>query len=277
MGQQSKQLYSVVITGEWPGAGQSTTASLLAKRLGFSRVYAGKLFRAFAHAWQMEKKCMSWQEFEEKIANRTINVDDYGFEEKDFNEKDLHEFQFQLKKSVDPGLWDKIIDRHSLIALQNPGVVVEAKVGVLLDKTGLFPVKRRKHRVFKFLLTCPPEISSHRVIKRKIENGELQPINKDSEDYVQLVRETTTETINRHLRDWERYEKIYGIYRSDIYRPGIYRVFTADKSQEEVVDTIQSIIADKLAKSRTKSKQRQEASCGEVIADGRRLKRSWKK
>lgn len=249
-GQQSKQLYSVVITGEWPGAGQSTTAALLAKRLGFSRVYAGKLFRTFAYVWQVEKKRMSWQEFEGKVANQQLNIDDYSFEEKDFNEKDLHAFQFQIKESKDPGLWDKIIDRHSLMALERPGVVVEAKVGVLLDKTKLMPIKRRKHRVFKFLLTCPPEISSHRVIKRKIENGELPPMKQEGEEYLQLVRETTTETINRHLRDWERYEKIYGIYRSDIYRPGIFRVFTADKNQEEVVSTIESIIKDKLAKGR---------------------------
>ena len=260
---QSKRPFSVVITGEWPGAGQSTTASMLAKRLGFSRVYAGKLFRAFAHAWQVEKKRLAWQEFEAKIANREINIEDYGFEEKDFNEKDLHEFQFQIKKSADPSLWDKIIDRHSLIALENPGVVVEAKVGVLLDKTGLMPVKRRKHRVFKFLLTCPPEISSHRVIKRKIENGELESIDKESEVYIQLVRETTTETINRHLRDWERYEKIYGIYRSDIYRPGIYRVFTADKNQEEVANTIQSIIEDKLAKFHSDRKRTEKPEIGE--------------
>jgi len=47
---ESKRLFSIVITGEWPGAGQSTTASLLAKKLGFLRVYAGMLFRRFANA-----------------------------------------------------------------------------------------------------------------------------------------------------------------------------------------------------------------------------------
>jgi cytidylate kinase len=246
MGLQSKQPFSVVITGEWPGAGQSTTASMLAKKLGFSRVYAGMLFRSFAYAWQIEKKRMSWQEFEGKVSNGELTIQDYQFKETDFNEQDLHEFQFQIKKSVDPGLWDKIIDRHSLLALSNPGVIVEAKVGVLLDKTKLLPNTRRKHKVFRFLLTCPPEISAHRVIKRKIENKELQPMDKESDAYIQLVRETTTETINRHLRDWERYEQIYGIYRSDIYRPGIFRVFTADKSQEEVVEVLLSIIEDKL-------------------------------
>jgi cytidylate kinase len=242
----SKPLFSVVITGEWPGAGQSTTASMLAKRLGFKRIYAGLLFRTFAHAWQVEKKRRSWQEFEQGVADNVIQVLDYGFSEKDFNEQHLHEFQFQIKKSVDPSLWDKIIDKQSLMALSSPGVVVEAKVGVLLDKTGLMPPKRRKHRVFRFLLTCPPEISAHRVIKRKIENKELHPMDKGSEAYVQLVRETTTETINRHLRDWERYEQIYGLYRSDIYRPGIIRVFTADKSQEEVVEVLLSIIEERL-------------------------------
>lgn len=245
----SKRPFSVVITGEWPGSGQSTTASMLAKALGFKRVYAGLLFRSFAHAWQVEKKRMSWQEFETKVANKELDLESYGFAEKDFSEQELHAFQFQIKRSVDPGLWDKIIDRHSLMALSAPNVVVEAKVGVLLDKTGLLPTKRRKHRVFRFLLTCPPEISAHRVIKRKIENGELRPMDKESESYNQLVRDTTTETINRHLRDWERYEQIYGIYRSDIYRAGIIRVFTADKSQEEVVEALLAIIEEKLLKA----------------------------
>ncbi len=256
--EESKRPFSIVITGEWPGAGQSTTASLLAKKLGFSRVYAGRLFRAFANAWQVEKQKMSWEEFEDKVADRKLDLESYGFSEKDFNEQHLHQFQFQIKKSKDPMLWDKIIDCHSLDALSKPGVVVEAKVGVLLDKTGLLPCKRRKHRVFRFLLTCPPEISAHRVIKRKIENGELGAMDKDSEDYVRLVRETTTETINRHLRDWERYEQIYGIYRSDIYRPGIFRVFTADKSEEEVVETIMRIVEDKLQKKRPAHAQEQE-------------------
>lgn len=195
---------------------------------------------------------MSWQAFEKKVADRELDLESYHFSEKDFNEKDLHAFQFQIKQSVDPSLWDKIIDRHSLLALSKPGVVVEAKVGVLLDKTGLLPTKRRKHRIFRFLLTCPPEISAHRVIKREIENGELEPMDKESESYIQLVRETTTETINRHLRDWERYEQIYGIYRSDIYRSGIIRVFTADKSQEEVVEALLSIIEEKLRSDRKK-------------------------
>ncbi len=238
--------YSVVITGEWPGAGQSTTALMLAKKLGFQRVYAGKLFRAFAHAWQIEKERTDWDTFEQSVKMGKFDLDSYGFEETDFNEQHLHAFQFQLKKSKNPSLWDMIIDKHSLEALLKPGMVVEAKVGVLLDKIKVFPKVRRKHKVFKFLLTCPPEISAHRVIKRKIENGELSPMDKESEDYLKLVRQTTTETINRHLRDWERYEKIYGIYRSDIYRRGIYRVFTADKTQEEVVNTLISIIEDKL-------------------------------
>lgn len=243
--------FSIVITGEWPGAGQSTTAAALAKSLGFSRVYAGRLFRAFANAWHIEKEKMDWKTFEKKVANRELKLDSYNFAENHFNEQHLHEFQFQIKESSDPAFWDKIIDLHSLQALSKPGVVVEAKVGVLLDKLGILPKQKRKHRVFKFLLTCPPEISAHRVIKRKIENGELKSMDKDSENYNQLVRQTTTDTINRHLRDWERYEKIYGIYRSDIYRTGTIRVFTADKTEEEVVETLLSIIEDKL-KNRSK-------------------------
>lgn len=237
--------YSVVVTGEWPGAGQSTTAMILAQRLGFERVYAGFLFRKFAFVWSKEKERLGWEKFEYMFEHNEIDLDNYTFKESDFSEKTLHEWQYQLKQVKTPDLWDKIIDRQSLKALMRPGVLVEAKVGVLLDKTGLLKEKP-KHRIFKFLLTCPPEISSHRVMKRKMENKELEVMDKDSTAYTELVRETTTETINRHLRDWERYEKIYGIRRSSIYRPGIIRVFTADKSQEEVVETIIAIIHDKL-------------------------------
>lgn len=242
--------FSIVVTGEWPGAGQSTTASLLAEKLGFRRVYAGFLFRKFAYVWNQVKDRMSWEAFEQGVEDGSIDINAFEFDEADFQEKTLHAFQFQLKKAQLPELWDKIIDRQSLVALDHPGVVVEAKVGVLLDKTGLMPPKRRKHRVFKILLTCPPEISSHRVIKRKMKNGELQELEKDSPKYLDLVRETATETIERHLRDWERYEKIYGIYRSSIYRPGIIRVFTADKRQDEVVAVILSIITEKLMRSK---------------------------
>jgi cytidylate kinase len=247
--------FSIVITGEWPGAGQSTTASLLAKQLGFRRVYAGFLFRKFAHVWNQVKDKMSWETFEQGVEDGSIDIGDYEFNETDFQEKTLHAFQFQLKKAQLPELWDKIIDKQSLVALDSPRVVVEAKVGVLLDKTGLMPAKRRRHRVFKVLLTCPPEISSHRMIKRKMDNHELERLEKDSPKYLDLVRETATETIERHMRDWERYEKIYGIYRSSIYRPGIIRVFTADKRQEEVVAVILSVISDKLTRSKQGKKK----------------------
>jgi cytidylate kinase len=70
-------------------------------------------------------------------------------------------------------------------------------------------------------------------------------MNQEDETYLELVRQTTTETISRHLRDWERYEKIYGIYRSDIYKRGIIKVNTAERTQEEVVRLILDIITTK--------------------------------
>jgi len=240
-------LYSLVITGEWPGAGQSTTARLLAEKLGFKRVYAGMLFRKFAYVWQQEQRHFSWDEFQQRFVTNQIDLNSLHFSEKDFNEKTLHEFQHQLKRVQTPEVWDKIVDTLSLKALQEPGVVVEAKVGVLLDKTGLIKRFRPSHPIFKILLTCPPEISAHRVIKRKIHNHELPAMEQNSEQYLNLVRETTTETINRHLRDWERYEKIYGIYRSDIYKRRIIKVGTAERTQKEVVNTIIDIINHKIA------------------------------
>lgn len=239
--------YSLIITGEWPGAGQSTTASILAKRLGFTRVYAGFLFRKFAHIWNLEKSRLSWPEFETAFSQNRLNLDNYPFQESDFNEVILHKWQHQLKSVDTPELWDKIIDQQSLLALNKPGVIVEAKVGVLLDKTKLVKLGRLHHKIYKFLLTCPPEISAHRVIKRKIENGELPPMDQNTSAYIDLVRQTTQEDISRHLRDWERYEKIYGIYRSSIYKPGIIKVNTADRSEQEVVDTIIDIIHHKQA------------------------------
>jgi len=242
-----KHNYSIVITGEWPGAGQSTTASLLAGKLHFTRVYAGFLFRKFAFVWQQEKPHHTWAEFEHLFATNQKNLDHYHFTEADFNEKTLHAWQHQLKSVNTPDVWDKIIDRQSLLALQKPGVVVEAKVGVLLDKTQLLPPKKVSHPIYKFLLTCPPEISSHRVIKRAIENGELSPVDQNNPEYTELVRQTTTETISRHLRDWERYEKIYHLYRSDIYKKDIIKVSTAERSEVEVVDAIVNIISQKQA------------------------------
>jgi len=234
--------FSLVITGEWPGAGQSTTAKLVAEKLNFARIYAGSLFRKFAHVWNLEKKTLSWTEFENRAKTNTLNLDTYSFNENQFNEATPHAFQHQLRIVNTPEVWDKIIDTHSLISLKKPGVIVEAKVGVLLDHTGLGSFKGLKHRVYKILLTCPPEISAHRVIKRKIENGEIEAIDQDHEQYLALVRTTTTEIIERHLRDWERYEKIYGIYRSDIYKRGIMKVNTAAKTEAQVADTVIDII-----------------------------------
>ncbi len=233
-----KKAFSIVITGEWPGAGQSTTAKLVANLLGFERVYAGELFRKFAHVWRHYQSKISFQEFTQKIVNHTIDLENHPFIEDDFNEQTLHTFQHQLKTDGTPDVWDKIIDTQSLQALKRPGVVVEAKVGVLLDKTGLGNFRSVKHKIYKVLLICPPEISAHRVIKRKIENQELPSLDKDSPHYINLVRETTQETINRHLRDWERYEKIYGIFRSDIYRKGVIKINTAQKSPQEVAQAI---------------------------------------
>jgi cytidylate kinase len=230
--------FSIVITGEWPGAGQSTTAKLLAEKLHFERVYAGFLFRKFAHVWRQEKSRLPWNEFETAFTSNQINLDDYPFDEPQFNENTLHQWQLQLKSVQTPDLWDKIIDRQSLLALEKPGVVVEAKIGVLLDKTGLAQIQSTAHHIYKILLTCPPEISAHRVIQRKVENQELPPMNQTAKAYRDLVRQTTQETISRHLRDWERYEKIYGIKRSDIYQPDIIQINTAKLSKQKVVDHI---------------------------------------
>lgn len=237
--------FSIVITGEWPGSGQSTTAILLAESLNFKRIYAGFLFRKFGYVWNIEKHHMSWSEYEHGIESNQINLDDYEFKESDFNETINHQFQHQLKSVKTPELWDKIVDRQSLIALQKPGSVVEGKVGVLLDKTSLAPPQKLNHAIHKILLTCPPEISAHRVIKRKIENGELEAMDKKNNAYKYLVRDTANEIIKRHLRDWERYEIIYGIKRSDIYKKDILQVDTSQKTPNEVVDAVLDIVTPK--------------------------------
>jgi len=244
-----KPNYSIVITGEWPGAGQSTTASHLAQKLHYTRVYAGFLFRKFGFIWNLEKKRLTWQQFEQKIAHNQLDLDSYQFTESDFSEELNHQFQYQLKSVNTPELWDKIIDQQSLKALSKPGNVVEGKVGVLLDKTGLVKNFKPTHPVYKFLLTCPPEISAHRIIKRQIHNNELPQMDQEDPAYLELVRQTTTNIIERHLRDWERYEKIYGILRSDIYKPGIIKVSTADRAESSVVSTIISIISQKQSSS----------------------------
>lgn len=226
---------SVVITGEWPGAGQSTTARLVADRLNYTRVYAGYLFRKFGYIWSIEKKQLTWQDFENLVENEKLDLEKYEFSEEKFNEQINHEFQHQLRSVNTPELWDKIIDRQSVQALLKPAHVVEGKVGVLLDKTGLVSEFKPNHVVYKILLVCPPEISAHRIIKRKIHNGELPEMNQEDETYLELVRQTTTEIIERHLRDWERYEKIYGVLRSDIYGADIVKISTAKKTEAQVV------------------------------------------
>lgn len=237
-----KQPFSVVITGEWPGAGQTTTAKLLSNKLNFRRIYAGLLQRKFAYIWNIEKTRYNWVEFQAIFESDPKKIDDYSFTEADFNESTLHQWQHQLKRVDTPEFWDKLVEIQSLIALEQPKVLVEAKVGVLLDKTNLIKPKKISHKIYKFLLTCPPEISSHRVIKRKIKNQELPPMNIKSSAYQQLVRDTTQETISRQLRDWERYEKIYGIKRSDIYKPEIIQISTEQKSPHSIISEIISFL-----------------------------------
>jgi len=238
--------FSIVITGEWPGVGQSTTAKLLAQKLNFERVYAGFLFRKFGYVWNIEKKNLTWDDFEAKVVNNQLDLSSYKFTEADFNEVLNHQFQRQLETVDTPDLWDKIIDMQSLEALKKTHVVVEGKVGVLLDKTGLIKNFKTEHPIFKFLLTCPPEISSHRIIKRKIENKELPELDSHDDQYLELVRQTTTETIERHLRDWKRYEKIHGIYRSDIYNDSIIEIDTSHIPPETVVKEILKEIDQRL-------------------------------
>lgn len=234
--------FSLVITGEWPGAGQSTTAKMLANKLGFERVYAGLLQRHFAYIWNLEKAHLSWEKFVSLFLDDHIKLTDYPFSEPDFNEAINVQWVNQLKTVGIPEMWDKIIDQQSLNALRRPGTVVEGKVGVLIDKTGLGNLKNLDHKVYKILLVCPPEISAHRVLKRKVENHEITAIDQDSPEYLNLVRDTTSSIIKRHLKDWERYEKIYGIRRSDIYKRGIIQIYTTNKEPEEVVQTILDLL-----------------------------------
>jgi cytidylate kinase len=234
----SKANFSIVITGEWPGVGQSTTAKLLAQELGFERVYAGLLQRHFAYIWDKLKSKISWNEFVDRFHTNTIKLSDFPFSEKDFNEDVNVQWSNQLKSVGIPEMWDKIIDQQSLNALKRPGTVVEGKVGVMIDKIGLGTFKDVNHKICKILLICPPEISTHRIIKRKMENHELQPMDTDSQQYQALVQKTTSGIIKRHLKDWERYEKIYSIKRSDIYKSDIFQVFTTNKEPQEVITTI---------------------------------------
>jgi cytidylate kinase len=234
--------YSVIVTGEWPGAGQSTTAKCLASTLQFKRVYAGLLFRKFAFIWDQEKKQLDWDAFQKAFATNQINLDKYSFSETHFNESILHSFQKELKKAGTPEVWDKVIDRHSLESLLEPDVVVEAKIGVVLDKTGLVKPFKPTHQILKFLLTCPPEVTAERIIKRQMQNGEISTLKKDTPEYKKVLYDMQDNLIKRHLRDWDRYQRIYHIDRDDLYAPDIYQIETATRDEAAVVAEILEII-----------------------------------
>ena len=235
--------FSLTITGEWPGAGQSTTAKLIAKKLKLERVYAGYLFRKFAHAWNIHKKKMSWNQFEDAIANQKIDLDKIDFSEKKFNEKLLHSWQKDIRQSKDLSLWDKIIDLQSFKALQKPGMVVEAKVGVVVDKIDFgLPKQKRSHKIYKFLLTCTPEVSAQRVLERKVLNREIDSISKESPNYQKVVQKTRRDLIKRHLSDWKRYKKIYNLDRDLLYQKDIFQIDTSAQNQNAVVNSIIQLI-----------------------------------
>lgn len=234
--------FSVAITGEWPGAGQTTTAKKLAQELNFIRVYAGFLFRKFAFTWDIQQAHQTWDEFETAIANNSFDLDSIPFEEKYFSQKTLQRWQDQLKKVKNMAMWDKIIEQQSQKALGRPGVLVEAKLAVVLDQIDLgLPVKF-EHKIIKILLTCPPEVTAKRIIQRKIENHEIEQEVLSSEDYQKLVTATKKELTEINLNDWQRYEEIYHIKRNDIFGPNIHQIDTSNKNEQEVLATVIDVI-----------------------------------
>lgn len=241
----NKNNFSIAITGEWPGAGQTTTAKELAQKLGLVRVYAGFLFRKFAFVWSIQKNHLSWTEFEQSIVKNTFDLDSIPFEEKHFSQQTLSDWQGQLKKVKNMDMWDKILERQSQKALSKPGVIVEAKLAVVLDQIDLGLPLKFNHRIIKILLTCPPDITAKRIIQRKIENGEINRHAIDSRSYDSLVGQTKKELMRINLNDWQRYTKIYNIDRDAIYGSDIHQIDTSNKNEQEVLAAIIEIINTK--------------------------------
>jgi cytidylate kinase len=234
----TKTNYSIAITGEWPGAGQTTTAKALSQKLGLVRVYAGFLFRKFAYVWDIQRQHQNWEQFERSIVDQTFDISSIPFEESSFNQKTLTQWQNQLKRVDNMDMWDKIIEQQSQKALSKPGVLVEAKLAVVLDQIDLGLPRKFNHRIIKILLTCPPKITAKRIIQRKIDNQELSPDSLNTKTYTKLVAETKKELMQINLNDWKRYEQIYKISRDEIYGPDIHQIDTSGKNEQEVVNAI---------------------------------------
>lgn len=234
--------FSIAISGEWPGAGQTTTAKMVAKELEFIRVYAGFLFRKFAFIWDIQQKHQTWTEFQQSIIDNSFDLDSIPFQEKYFNQKTLSAWQEQLKKVNDMEVWDKIIDTQSLKALSKPGVVVEGKVAVVLDKINLNIPTQFNHPVIKVLLTCPPKVTAQRIIQRKIYNQEIEPISPQSQQYVAQVEATKAELVAINNADWKRYQEIYGVSRQDLYDDDIYKINTENKNEQEVLAAVLNVV-----------------------------------
>ena len=148
-----------------------------------------------------------------------------------------------LQNSKYPRLWDQIIDLQSLKALNQPGMIVEGKVAVVLDKIKL-PVKLNpiNHKVVKVLLCCDPKVAATRIIKRKILNKELKPLKKDSIEYQNQVEYTQKELTSRHIEDWRRYKEIYQINRKMLNQNDILKIDTSNKAQKQVIKDISKAI-----------------------------------
>jgi cytidylate kinase len=234
--------YSIAITGEWPGAGQTTTAKVLATKLGLVRVYAGFLFRKFAYIWDIQQKHQAWNQFERSIAENTFDIDSIPFDESDFNQQTLSRWQNQLQRVKNMDMWDKILEQQSQKALSKPGVLVEAKLAVVLDQIDLGLPVNFDHRIIKILLTCPPKITAKRIIQRKIDNHEIVTSTTDAKSYSHLVSATKKELMEINLNDWRRYEKIYHIKREAIYGSGIHQIDTSSKNEQEVANAVIDLI-----------------------------------
>lgn len=244
--------FILLITGERPGTGETTAAKTVAEKLNIPRHYAGLTRRKLAFIWhnEFQDQDKPWYEFEAALEQNEIDLDSILFDEDDFDETILVEFNHaQSQGQINTDLIDNLIDNETKkvyqAAIENrQALVIGAKLAVLLDLiTGNeVDFDNKDIPIIPISLVVDTITGIERVMKRKIEKNEVG-VNSRSEK--ELFDQTAEQITKRIKQDWTRFEHIYDVHPQDLYREGIIQIDTTNLSPEEVVQAICVVIRDK--------------------------------
>lgn len=244
--------FILLITGERPGTGETTAAKTVAEQLNIPRHYAGLTRRKLAFIWHNEFQGQDkpWYEFEAALEQDEIDLNSILFDEDDFDETILVEFNYaQSQGQINTDLIDNLIDNETKKVYQdalenNQAWVIGAKLAVLLDLITGNEVDFDDKDIPIIPITLIVDVieGTERVLKRKIEKNEVD-VNSKSEE--ELFDQTAEQITKRTKQDWTRFEHIYGVHPQDLYREGIAQIDTTNLSPEKVVQAICTVIRDK--------------------------------